>query len=63
MRNRPRNIKCAICGEHFIGFGNNAEPYARGRCCNDCNTMCVIPARLDNLRKGLPRDAPYTTHN
>jgi hypothetical protein len=25
---------------------NNAEPINEGRCCNDCNTNVVIPARI-----------------
>lgn len=37
---------CCICRRHYTGFGNNAEPVKRGRCCDDCNIAIVIPARL-----------------
>jgi hypothetical protein len=37
---------CAICHEEYEGHGNNAEPAARGRCCDQCNARAVIPARL-----------------
>ena len=48
--------KCAICeGEikpdaHGWDGGHNAQPVANGRCCEQCNTYLVIPARLANLR-------------
>jgi len=43
-------IKCILCN-HFIRpnmgwtLGNNAQPLARGRCCNECNKL-VIKERL-----------------
>lgn len=37
---------CCICGEEIEGYGNNAEPYKTGRCCDECNIHFVIPARL-----------------
>ena len=37
---------CCICGEPIVGYGNNAEPYKSGRCCDACNRKFVIPARL-----------------
>lgn len=40
---------CCICGEHYFGFGNNAQPVKKGRCCNMCNDTKVIPARLKSL--------------
>ena len=42
---------CCICGEEYIGYGNNAEPYKEGRCCDECNKKFVIPDRIKNLRK------------
>lgn len=27
-------------------YGNNAEPIARGRCCDTCDCLIVIPARM-----------------
>ena len=37
---------CSICGEVYKGFGNNAEPVNSGRCCDECNSAVVIPARV-----------------
>lgn len=37
---------CSICGEPYRGYGNNAEPYAHGRCCDACNFKFVIPERI-----------------
>ena len=47
---------CPICRAPYRGWGNNALPVMNARCCDDCNWMCMIPARVDNLEKGLPRD-------
>lgn len=41
---------CPICYETFIGMGNNAEPVADGRCCDDCNRNVVIRIRLARLK-------------
>jgi len=41
---------CCICGEEYEGYGNNAEPYKEGRCCDKCNMQFVIPDRLKRLR-------------
>ena len=38
---------CCICGEPIEGYGNNAEPYKAGYCCDACNYKFVIPARLN----------------
>tara|TARA_R110002020_G_scaffold153778_1_gene333225 strand:+ start:3592 stop:3786 length:195 start_codon:yes stop_codon:yes gene_type:complete len=51
--------KCAICeGEiktdaHGWSEGHNAEPVAKGRCCEQCNTYVVIPARLVQITAGV----------
>lgn len=47
-------MKCCICGgeiENKFGWdrGNNALPIKDGRCCDTCNDMEVIPARLKAL--------------
>ena len=42
---------CCICGEKYEGCGNNAEPYAHGKCCDACNLKFVITARIDALNK------------
>jgi hypothetical protein len=38
---------CSICGKEYVGWGNNAQPVNNGRCCDDCNTTAVIPARIE----------------
>lgn len=43
---------CVICGEEFEGYGNNAAPYAEGICCDECNALYVIPARIELMQKG-----------
>lgn len=45
-RNRPPILQCSICKIHFCGFGNNPWPVNNGRCCDDCNALMVIPARI-----------------
>lgn len=42
---------CCICGESFEGCGNNAHPFTRGKCCDDCNNKYVIPYRTYLTRK------------
>ena len=48
--------ECDICGEkievEINGWaeGHNATPIVKdGRCCGDCNTTAVIPARLASM--------------
>ena len=39
-----------MCGKTFFGYGNNPQPLAKeGRCCNTCNRVKVIPARMHQL--------------
>lgn len=39
--------KCCICGKEFQGWGNNPWPVKEdGECCDACNQLKVIPARL-----------------
>ena len=42
---------CVICHKPFEGYGNNAEPVAEGRCCDECNAKVVIPARIEEINK------------
>ena len=40
-------FKCCICGKTFSGYGNNPAPVKmEGRCCDDCDSMVVIPTRI-----------------
>lgn len=46
MDKNTNTIKCVICGEPFYGFGNDPAPIkTTGRCCDDCNSSIVVPAR------------------
>lgn len=38
--------KCSICKKEYAGFGNNAEPVNKGKCCDNCNASVVIPVRM-----------------
>lgn len=41
---------CCLCGQMFMGLGNNPWPLSDkedDRCCNACNEVRVIPARLE----------------
>lgn len=47
-------IICSICQmpiEEKGGWahGNNAQPVNAGRCCDECNDMVVIPARINRM--------------
>lgn len=33
---------CVMCGDQKVGYGNNAEPVAKGLCCDGCNIQVVI---------------------
>lgn len=49
-------MKCCLCGGEIrpVGDwteGNNAEPAAEGRCCDECNSMIVIPMRLAEMMR------------
>ena len=40
---------CCFCGKTFNGYGNNPWPLMEypNRCCDACNAMVVIPARIE----------------
>lgn len=47
-----KRIRCCICNKSFYGHGNNPAPVKHyGRCCNECNTEKVIPARISEKTK------------
>lgn len=46
------NKSCCICGQIFIGEGNNPWPVKEdGVCCDDCNYDKVVPARLKKWKE------------
>ena len=44
---------CSICKGKYTGFGNNARPINAGRCCDTCDEITVIPARISAHFKKL----------
>ena len=43
---------CCICGGNYTHWGNNPSPVKEtGRCCDTCNTLEVIPARIKKLEQ------------
>ena len=47
-------MRCVICGRNYPNqYGNNPYPVkTKGLCCNECNDMIVIPARITEYLKG-----------
>jgi hypothetical protein len=43
--------KCTICKKEVKGFGHHAEPVKKGTCCDLCNDVHVIPARIKQINK------------
>lgn len=43
--------KCSVCGNYFIGYGNNAYPINEGECCNKCNIEVVARERFKRANK------------
>ena len=41
---------CGICHKSYEGFGNNGWPITNDKCCDECNTQKVIPARLNRIK-------------
>ena len=41
---------CVICKNVYEGYGSNAEPIVKGRCCDTCNNI-VIDKRIEMLRQ------------
>ncbi len=48
--------KCSICGEYFDGWGNNAWPINDGVCCDFCNMVEVLPARISTAYRKKEED-------
>ena len=45
---------CCLCGDPYAGHGNNPEPLSEaGRCCDDCNSLRVVPARMNIIYKRI----------
>ena len=48
--------KCAICDGGIFGVDHNAAPVRKGRCCESCNTVHVLPTRMELAFSGLLGD-------
>ena len=42
---------CCLCGNGYIGFGNNAYPIKEDKCCDNCNKDYVIPERIKRINE------------
>lgn len=45
-------MKCCLCGKEIKDYGHNPWPLNKNvddRCCDECNSDKVIPARIANL--------------
>ena len=44
----PCGESCCFCGCEIMGHGHNPAPFLTSnfRCCDNCNVVFVIPARL-----------------
>lgn len=45
-------FRCSICRKKYEGYGNNAQPINNKRCCDRCNTLIVIPKRMEIYMNG-----------
>ena len=45
-----KEYKCVLCRGIFEGYGNNAEPLKKGKCCDDCN-LRVVQERINKKNK------------
>ena len=46
-------MKCCLCGKELTDYGNNPWPLKTNdddRCCDECNSSKVIPARIAQMR-------------
>jgi len=55
---KPDKTKCILCGDLFVGYGNNPAPVKdEGHCCDRCNWQVVIPKRyLDRTGRVFSED-------
>jgi hypothetical protein len=53
---RSESHLCSICHRAFEEYGNNADPINKGRCCNRCADLYVIPARIKQMREEVTNE-------
>ena len=43
-------LNVVFAKKKYEGYGNNAMPVNKGRCCDECNISIVVPTRIANYR-------------
>ena len=47
LHHGKKSFVCCICKETSYDYGNNPSPITEdGRCCDECNSLFVIPFRI-----------------
>lgn len=57
LETKEKLPRCSICGKNYTGYGNNALPVNKGRCCDVCNKSIVVPRRIRDAE--ARREHPY----
>lgn len=60
--NYPKEGNCYFCGNPYDRWGHNPAPLAdyKQRCCDICNEMKVVPARIERAMRAAARG--YIAH-
>ncbi len=45
--------KCILCGNKYTNLGHNAQPLAKGLCCDKCYYSKILKARI-KLFENIP---------
>jgi len=53
--NEKKEVR-SICEKEYTGYGNNANPMTKGRCCDSCNEFFVIPARQTEILRRIKQN-------
>jgi hypothetical protein len=49
-------FRCSICQRIVMEqYGNNAHPVNDGKCCDECDWLVVIPARIRLVKERMGR--------
>jgi len=51
---KSANKLCVFCGKLITGHGNNAEPLASGKCCDECNMKVIMTRSSKHGKKKSP---------
>lgn len=47
VMDKDKAIRCCLCGKIIQGYSHNAEPLAKGVCCDECNIQVIIERRME----------------